>query len=155
MKPEAVKARLLDALHILVERDSYLFENNLSERCITARLAMYLQNAFQEFSVDVEYNRKGHEPKALKKLPQECGKQTKDGEFLVFPDIIVHRRGPEGPNLLAIELKKTTNPERDSCFQVPPQDSWFQVPKFVVSGSRIRAFRCRTSWFQVRDIENP
>jgi hypothetical protein len=27
----------------------------------------------------------------------------------VFPDIIVHKRGPKGPNLLVIEAKKSTN----------------------------------------------
>lgn len=114
MKPEEVKERLLGALRMLEERDSYLFENNLSERCIAARLAMYLQHAIPEFSVDVEYNRKGYKPKTLE-LPDECGKKTKDGEVLVFPDIIVHRRGSDGPNILAIELKKTTNPEPRFC----------------------------------------
>jgi hypothetical protein len=117
MKPEEVKERLLGALHTLEEQDSYLFENNLSERCIASRLAMYLQRAIPEFSVDVEYNRKGSDPKTLK-LPEECGKRTKDGEFLVLPDIIVHRRGSEGPNILAIELKKTTNPEPRFCDHV-------------------------------------
>jgi len=114
MKNEEVKERLLAALRTLEEQDSYLFENNLSERCIAARLAMYLQHAIPEFSVDVEYNRKGYKPKTLD-LPEKCGKRTKDGEFLVLPDIIVHHRGPEGPNILAIEIKKTTNTESHAC----------------------------------------
>ena len=33
----------------------------------------------------------------------------------MIPDIIVHRRGPEGPNLLVIEVKKTTNPCPRNC----------------------------------------
>ena len=30
----------------------------------------------------------------------------------MVPDVIVHRRGHDGPNILVLELKKTTNPER-------------------------------------------
>jgi hypothetical protein len=115
MEPEEVRKRLEAALRQLEENNSHLFEDNLSERCIASRLAMYLQNVFPEFSVDVEYNRKGVRPKTLD-LPEECANyQTKNGEVLVLPDIIVHRRGEEGPNILALELKKTTNPGSREC----------------------------------------
>jgi hypothetical protein len=76
---------------------------------------MYLQQRFPEYSVDVEYNRKGALPKRLH-LPEECANYTnEDGESLVVPDIIVHLRGQEGPNVLAIEIKKTTNPDSRWC----------------------------------------
>ena len=32
------------------------------------------------------------------------------GEALAVPDVIVHRRGQDGPNVLVLELKKTSNP---------------------------------------------
>ena len=32
-----------------------------------------------------------------------------------MPDVIVHSRGPEGPNILVLELKKTSNPEGHDC----------------------------------------
>ncbi|HQZ40607.1 MAG TPA: hypothetical protein PLH72_16375 [Vicinamibacterales bacterium] len=35
-----------------------------------------------------------------------------------MPDVIVHRRGGAGPNLLVIELKKTTNPAQLNCDRV-------------------------------------
>jgi hypothetical protein len=38
-----------------------------------------------------------------------------DGRSLVVPDIIVHTRGGAGPNLLVLELKKSTNPEGPEC----------------------------------------
>jgi hypothetical protein len=76
---------------------------------------MYLQKALPEYSVDLEYNRKGVLPKRLH-LPEECGNYPNDnGEVLVVPDLIVHRRGPEGPNILAVEVKKTTNPQSRWC----------------------------------------
>jgi len=115
MEPKEVRKRLEAALVQLEEEDSYLFENNLSERCIASRLAMYLQDAFPRWSVDVEYNRKGVRPKTLG-LPRECANyRTRNGEPLVLPDIIVHRRREEGPNILALELKKTTNRVSREC----------------------------------------
>lgn len=115
MDPEEVRQRLLAALAELVERDSVLFTNDLSERCIAFRLAMYLQFVFPDYSIDAEYNRKGADPKTLQ-LPPECANyQTNDGAPLVVPDIIVHRRGPEGPNILVLELKKTTNRSSREC----------------------------------------
>jgi hypothetical protein len=47
------------ALRRLLEDDRHLLENDLSERCIAARLAMYLHEGFPEHDVDVEYNRVG------------------------------------------------------------------------------------------------
>lgn len=35
-----------------------------------------------------------------------------DGEVGIRPDIIVHRRGPEGPNHLVFEVKKRSNRNR-------------------------------------------
>jgi hypothetical protein len=114
---------------MVVENDHALLGWDLSERCIAARLAMYLQNLFPEYSVDVEYNRVGYAPKTLD-LPEECAnRKSRNGEPLVLPDIIVHKRGPEGPNLLVLELKKTTNPTPRDCDQL-----------------RLRAFRERLKY---------
>jgi hypothetical protein len=115
MEAEEVRKRLHDALHEVVSNDGYLLENNLGERCIAARLMMYLQQAFPEYAVDAEYNRAGNIPKKLG-LPDECANHwDKEGRAFVVPDVIVHRRGPDGPNLLVLELKKTTNPEGSDC----------------------------------------
>jgi hypothetical protein len=118
---EAEVLRILEeALRRLEANDRHLLENDLSERCIAARLAVYMQPAFDGWSVDVEYNRKGDTPKRLG-LPRECLKkkdledEENNGDALVVPDVIVHRRGPEGPNLLVLELKKTTNRVARDC----------------------------------------
>lgn len=105
-----IRSKLEEALEELALNDRHLLENNLSERCIASRLALHLQSRFPAYSVDVEYNRAGDTPKKLK-LPMECANyQDERGEALVVPDIIVHRRGADGPNVLVLELKKTTNP---------------------------------------------
>lgn len=112
--PEA-EQRVRDALTEFEATDRYLLENNLSERCIAARLAFHLQRMFPEYHVDVEYNRAGDTPKRLK-VPEECANALDDeGRALVVPDVIVHRRGPDGPNLIGLELKKTTDPRGPDC----------------------------------------
>jgi hypothetical protein len=110
-----VKNRVEAALAVFEEEDYHLLEHDLSERCISARVAMYLQELFPDYSVDVEYNRAGETPKRLN-LPEHCANYVDEqGRALVVPDVIIHRRGAEGPNLLAIEVKKTSNPDGSAC----------------------------------------
>jgi len=116
-----VEERLLEALSRLIFRDKCLLINDHNERSITFRLGLYLQKEFRAFSVDCEYNRIGTDKKFLDELQHRLhpccqnyrlGRKTPKN-FRIFPDVIVHTRGRAGPNLLAIELKKTNN--RSGC----------------------------------------
>jgi len=110
MEHADVARRVDEALQAFRRDDDYLLEHNLSERCIAARVALHLQRSFPDYSVDVEYNRAGDTPKRLY-LPEECANSfDDDGRALIVPDIIVHRRGSAGPNLLGIEIKKVGDP---------------------------------------------
>jgi len=86
-------------------KDIFLLEKDVSEWAIAHRLAVYLEKYFPEFNVDCEYNR----------MPGEDGKYGEEapkklyGQKKIRPDIIVHHRGSNNANLLAIELKKSTN----------------------------------------------
>ena len=112
MGEDEVRERLERALRRLGEDDRYLLENDLSERCIAARLAMYLREEFEQYDVDVEYNREGDVAKRLRGLPDECyRRRNRHVEAPVaVPDIIVHHRGFDGPNLLVIEMKRRPIP---------------------------------------------
>ncbi len=116
-RPEA--QRIVEAaLNKFMEVDRYLLENDLLERCIAGRLAMHLQHQIGDYVVDVEYNRAGVSPKRLR-LPEECGnRRDEHGNSLVMPDIIVHRRGADGPNIIAMELKKVGNRDGPACDQM-------------------------------------
>jgi hypothetical protein len=115
MAATSVRERLENALTRVLREDRYLLENDLSERCIASRLAMYLQEDFPDFSVDVEYNKDGVDTKMLG-IPEHCAnRRNEDGEASVVPDVIVHRRGSDGPNILLVELKKTSNLKRPGC----------------------------------------
>ena len=88
------------ALDELYKNDQYLLEHKVHERSVVFRLAHYLQNllndheVFNDYHLDVEYNRNGYQPKRISK--------RRNG---ARPDIIIHKRGSNQHNLLMIEIK--------------------------------------------------
>lgn len=120
-----VKHAVKEALARLLEQDRCLFDNDVSERAITHKLAEYLQGIFPNLNVDCEYNRNAEmgpaNPKELLldaenvKSRARANKQqfqTNDLEEEInssvstYPDIIVHRRLTNNENLLVVEVKK-------------------------------------------------
>jgi hypothetical protein len=152
MTPDELQRALFDSLQELVEKDRYLLEHDLSERCIASRLSIYLQARCEGYAVDVEYNRKGELPKRLG-LPPDCANfRDADGESLVVPDLIVHTRGEAGPNLLVVELKKTTNADGPDCDRERVQaflnDLGYQCGALVECETRPgRAPSTRVEWY--------
>lgn len=100
---------MVSSLETLFKEDAHLLTCNANERSISHRLAIYIQNALPEWNVDCEYNRIGNDddPKVTK-LPASDTKTDDLEARTVFPDIIVHQRGPH-ENLLAIEIKKSSS----------------------------------------------
>lgn len=101
-----VTACLNSALQSFNQNEQYLISRDLSERCICAKFASYLERAiaeseFCEYVVDVEYNRgsRGNEHAA----------KVLNGHNIVV-DLIVHKRGYDEQrgfnNLFCIEMKK-------------------------------------------------
>jgi len=103
-----IKIRVLKALEELFDLDCYLLQNDLNECSINHKLACHLQNQFQEWHVDCEYNKDGDKVKSLE-FPNSNVEWNDTNAKSVYPDIIVHRRGNNGPNLLVIEIKKSSN----------------------------------------------
>lgn len=115
MEASEVRNRLHAAMIELAEKEGHLFASNAAERSFAARLAMHLQALFPKHHVDADYNRVGALAKRVL-LPPECkGRRDSDGKSLASPDVIVHRRGADGQNLLVVEMKKNTNPDRGNC----------------------------------------
>jgi len=109
---------------------------SVGECAITHRLAVHLERILQKhgypnketaISVDCEYNRhrgakKQHEikddlRKRVEALKKHAIEKHPDKEgwyvFSVFPDIIVHERGVDTNNLVAIEVKRASNSPDD------------------------------------------
>jgi len=92
----------------MTSEDKYVLEHNLGERCLAHRFAVHLASVFSDWDVDCEYNRNGDRLKEIP-LSDECRELLRKTDRVV-PDIIVHKRGPQGPNLLAIEVKREGQP---------------------------------------------
>jgi hypothetical protein len=103
-----IESRVTNALKQLIDVDNVLLEHNLNECSINHRLACYLEKEFPGWHVDCEYNKDAGKGKKLK-LPKDSVNWDDTEAKSVFPDIIIHRRGGKGPNLLVIEIKKTSN----------------------------------------------
>ena len=88
---------------------------DVSERCIAARLAMYLREYFTDYDVDAEYNRHGEDKKKLYDLvdKRDCSRDRDDEGQTVLPDVIVHRRGDDDSNLLNHRDEEVGEPRRD------------------------------------------
>ena len=111
MRINEVKDYVERAIATVAEEDRHLLRIDVNERCIAARLAMYLREHFDGYDVDVEYNRHGTDKKQLYDLiyNHNCPRDRDDEGHTVLPDVIVHRRGVDDSNLLIIEMKKSTN----------------------------------------------
>jgi hypothetical protein len=94
------------AVQDLYAREARLFEQDLGERTLTHRFAVYLEHHFPGWNVDCDYNRLGDR---RPRLPKASIVST-DDEFgkSIFPDVVVHRPGVPD-NLLAIEIRKQRN----------------------------------------------
>src|SRR5450631_2798631 len=103
----AVGAAVADALGRLFAdaKDLRSLVNDTHERTIAEIIARYLRPHFEQYEVNVDYNRMGDEPKEVTWRAEPGA-----GRDHVFPDIIVHQRFTND-NLLAIELKKDSNKE--------------------------------------------
>lgn len=117
---------LLDeAIEELWEMDRWILINELNERCIAHKLAIYLASRFPDYHVDCEYNgdieNENHNKIVgiLRSEILEIGKALNDNELdndvemlmrRVNPDIIIHSRKTNKNNLCVIELKTRYNP---------------------------------------------
>ena len=101
------KIKVVRAFGHFIKKERYLLSVEANERSLTHRLAIYIEKEFPDFNVDCEYNRNGMEPKRLDSFKRQVDSDDIQG-VTVYPDIIVHRRGP-GNNLVVIEAKTSKN----------------------------------------------
>lgn len=115
MDLDQIRGLLEEAGKRFVADDAYLLSVDANERSLTHKFAEHLQALVgKEWSVDCEYNRYGDNPKTIKEVAQIVGEVTRTDDTkakTVYPDVIVHRRGAKGPNLLVIEAKKDASKE--------------------------------------------
>ena len=99
-----LKSDILAALSRVYAEDRELLSDNIDvcERSLMHRFTHYFMDLvesgadgfYEGLHVDGEYNRHGVDPK-------------RSSNSLIFPDVIVHRRGDDSDNLCVIEFKKS------------------------------------------------
>lgn len=101
MNFKEIKNTIEQALKILYRAERELISDESHEQTISARLMLHLQHLFPDWNIDVEFNRQGEnrDPKT-----DMAGNKRK-------PDIIIHKRGPKGPNIAVILVKCEWNNE--------------------------------------------
>jgi len=91
----------------MVQSEERPLQSGSSERAFAHRLAVYMENSFDGWNVDCEYNRQGMLSKELEGIA-ECNERRRTDR--IYPDIIVHHRTNDsepsiGENILVVELK--------------------------------------------------
>lgn len=87
----------------LYTKEKYLFENNSSERNLVFHFSRYFLNniekniKFKDYNVECEYGNNYQFKKTI---------FIDNKEYQIYPDFILHKRGSNDYNLLAIEFKK-------------------------------------------------
>jgi hypothetical protein len=100
---KTVESKIRLACDFLYDRGKQLIREKAHERTIVAKyLLPPLVELFPEWDVDPEYNREGEERTPKRDL----------NEKRLFPDGIIHKRGPNGPNLAVIQVKGFWNLEK-------------------------------------------
>lgn len=114
MDEAEIKAAVRNAIGQLIAEDIRLLELGVAERTLVASLRGYLAPHFPGWDVDAEYNRHGNGPKYLHRfraLAAAAGLSIPGRNYPYAPDIVVHHRGVDDANLLAIEIKRSSSRE--------------------------------------------
>ena len=119
-----MQKKVIQAVALFVKNDSDLLKSSAHEQAISHRVGVYLEGLFglEKLNIDCEYNKHLDEPKKIDlydldpKLCENCkchscrfvikGNLDEIPERGFRPDILVHKRGTDDNNLIAIEVKK-------------------------------------------------
>lgn len=107
---ETIRETINDCIGKLYDIDKDLFKKNegrgVCERCLVFRFAHYLQEEFNGYFVDCDYNSSFARGQSRNGKPiiNEDGSETKR-----FVDIIIHKRSAEESDYICFEIKKWNN----------------------------------------------
>ena len=105
---QAILTTLATAVRALLA-DKELAYADLAERAIVARIRHLLHGQYEDWSIDLEWNRRED---VIKRLQYGLSDDELIGKDAIVPDLIIHRVGKR-ENLLVVEVKKSTNKDFD------------------------------------------
>lgn len=128
IEPEELIERLKRALSQFIAKEIELIRQDAHEEAISCAFIPYLREEFKDwpFHIDSQYNKRivndelikkqvkfllRHLPKS--KIPQNVPHDSETVVKSILADVIFHDRESPSHNLLVIEIKKSTNTNRD------------------------------------------
>ncbi|HKY21990.1 MAG TPA: hypothetical protein VJM31_12300 [Vicinamibacterales bacterium] len=144
-----IDRRIRRSMARVLDNDLWVLQHGPSERAVAHRLAVYLEQEFSGWSTDCEYNRQGDEG-GRKKAVLSAYELPK----AVDPDIIVHRRGPDGPNLLVIEVKPASGDDNDKEHDRQKLQAYLEKPHSYAFAVFL-TYECKekTGSYEIKQIE--
>lgn len=119
MNIEQIIKNLESGINVLLDKESDNLKRGLNELNISTHLAFYLKRYFPDYDVDPEYNGDIDKPNDRKALDiarnriLEVGRKTNISDnYKLSPDIIIHKRKTNENNLVVIEVKKDSHPQK-------------------------------------------
>lgn len=108
---EELKNKVQSAVHLFLANDVELLTlaDGVHEQAISHRIAVYLETLFEGFHVDCEYNKHLESTKRINVDLNSENTCKSCKEKLFRPDILIHKRGKNDKNIIAIEIKKNKN----------------------------------------------
>jgi len=125
------------ALDTLYENDAELIQQKVHERSIVFRFGLYFNDLlkksqdFKKYDLDFDYNRSIEDTKRTRSRPEG-----------IYPDLILHKRGSNDRNVLALEFKTHWNSDSsddiDKLKELTSSDQQyrFQLGISIVLGQR-------------------
>ena len=154
--PQTILNAVSAALEDLVQRDEKLLQYKAHELAHVHRFAVYLErrlrNQLENWSVtiDMDYDRAGEREKGWRGLPPRPDRNPGN---CFRPDVIIHHRGDDDKNLLALEWKKNESEagidllqERLACIKARYE---------YALGVIVNSYRDRVEWCIVEHERNP
>ena len=157
--PQTILDAVSGALEDLVKWDQELLQHAALELAHVHRFGVYLECRLRahlaegRLTIDLDYDRDGQFAKETYFDPPLRSKTDEDGTTRFRPDLIIHRRGREGPNVLVLEWKKHADPGTVSLLQQRIQH--IQRAFHYTLGVIVNSYDDRVEWRVVRDEGRP
>lgn len=125
MENKQIIEKVESAIASFLEHDSNSLVRRLNEVNFSVNLAFHLKLEFKDYDLDAEYVGDAEKPndrKALtiarNRIKQVNREISEDDLYKIRPDIIIHKRGTNDNNLVAIEVKKDTHPKHEKDYDL-------------------------------------
>jgi hypothetical protein len=156
---EALLDSVNSALENLVQRDVKLLHYKAHELAHVHRFAVYLEGHLRsqlvnwDVTVDLDYDRDGQFAKVMHVDPPLPPKACEDGTVRFRPDLIIHRRGEDGANVLVLEWKKDAG--RGDIALLQQRIVRIRQTFDYAMGVIVNSYDDRVEWCVVEDEKNP